>query len=100
LPVSLAGYRGRIPHARNLAENVLHHPDFAAFAVRIGRAIGRESEAIHALKSAEHDKSAFCVENDLIGSALLDFVKFVSKSVPVSNLSHGRLLLKCVRADC
>jgi hypothetical protein len=37
------------------------HPDFAAFAVRIGRAIGRESEAVAALRSAELDKSAFCI---------------------------------------
>jgi hypothetical protein len=47
------------------------HPDFAAFAVRIGRAIGREAETIHALKSAEQDKSLFCLENDSIATALL-----------------------------
>jgi hypothetical protein len=47
------------------------HPDFAAFAVRIGRAIGREVETVHALKSAEHDKSLFCLENDAIATALL-----------------------------
>ena len=28
------------------------HPDFAAFAVKIGRALGRETEAIAALKSS------------------------------------------------
>jgi hypothetical protein len=50
------------------------HPDFAAFAVRIGRAIGRESESISALKSAEQDKSIFCVENDSIGAALLSYL--------------------------
>jgi len=50
------------------------HPDFAAFAVRIGRATGRESETIHALKSAEQDKSLFCLENDSIGTALLSFL--------------------------
>jgi len=47
------------------------HPDFAALAVRIGRAIGREAETVHALKSAEHDKSLFCLENDSIATALL-----------------------------
>jgi hypothetical protein len=47
------------------------HPDFAALAVKIGRAIGRENESIHALKTAEHDKSAFCLENDTIACALL-----------------------------
>jgi len=47
------------------------HPDFAALAVRIGRAIGRETETVHALKSAEQDKSFFCLENDSIATALL-----------------------------
>jgi hypothetical protein len=51
------------------------HPDFAAFAVRIGRAIGREAEAVVALKAAEFDKSAFCLENDAIGAALLIYLK-------------------------
>jgi len=47
------------------------HPDFAALAVHIGRAIGRETETVHALKSAEDDKSFFCLENDTIATALL-----------------------------
>ncbi len=47
------------------------HPDFASFAVRIGRALDRETEAVHALQTAETDKSAFCLENDGIGAALL-----------------------------
>ena len=50
------------------------HPDFAAFAVKIGRALGRESEAVAALKQAEADKSAFCLENDSIGAALLNYL--------------------------
>ena len=50
------------------------HPDFAAFAVRIGRALGREAEAITALKQTEADKSAFCLENDTIGTALLAYL--------------------------
>ncbi|MBX3743812.1 MAG: hypothetical protein KF833_00745 [Verrucomicrobiae bacterium] len=51
------------------------HPDFASFAVRIGRAIGREVEAVAALSSAEADKGRFCVENDPIGAALLSLVE-------------------------
>jgi hypothetical protein len=50
------------------------HPDFAAFAVKIGRALGREAEAVAALKTAEADKSAFCLENDTIGAALLAYL--------------------------
>ena len=50
------------------------HPDFASFAVRIGRALGREVEAIGALKTAEADKSAFCLENDAIGTVLVAFL--------------------------
>jgi hypothetical protein len=51
------------------------HPDFAAFAVRIGRALNRETEAVAALKHAEADKSAFCLENDSIGAALLAYLR-------------------------
>jgi hypothetical protein len=50
------------------------HPDFAAFAVKIGRALGRESAAIAALRTAEADKSAFCIENDSIGSPLKTYL--------------------------
>lgn len=46
------------------------HPDFAAFAVRLGRALGREADAIAALRTAEADKSAFCIESDSIGAPL------------------------------
>jgi hypothetical protein len=51
------------------------HPDFATFAVRLGRAIGREVQAVAALTSAELDKSLFCLENDSIGMALLTYLK-------------------------
>jgi hypothetical protein len=51
------------------------HPDFAAFAVRIGRAIGQEENFISALRSAESDKSRICVENDSIGRALMAIVQ-------------------------
>lgn len=50
------------------------HPDFAAFAVRIGRALGREAQTVAALQSAEADKSAFCLENDSIATALLAYL--------------------------
>ncbi len=58
------------PHGLNA-----RHPDFAAFAVRIGRALGREADAIAALKAAEADKSAFCLENDAIAAALLAYLR-------------------------
>lgn len=50
------------------------HPDFARFAVRIGRALGREAEIVAALRSAEADKSAFCLENDAVAAALLAYL--------------------------
>jgi len=51
------------------------HPDFAALAVRIGRAIGREQEAIAALQAAESDKSLFNLQNDDLGATLLAFMQ-------------------------
>ena len=53
------------------------HPDFAKFAVRIGRALGHEHEAVEALKAAETDKSLFCLENDTVGAALLTYMRRV-----------------------
>ena len=50
------------------------HPDFAAFAVKIGRALGREQEALLALKNAEQDKAALCLENDFFVSALIAYL--------------------------
>src|SRR5262249_10497929 len=50
------------------------HPDFAAMAVRIGRAVSEEKEFENALRMAEADKAKFCVENDYIVSALLEIV--------------------------
>jgi hypothetical protein len=50
------------------------HPDFAAFAVRIGRSLGRETEAIHALSAAEDDKPRFCLENDSFGQSLITVI--------------------------
>ncbi len=51
------------------------HPDFARFAVRIGRALGREEEAIAAIRAAEADKAQFCLENDAVAAALLQLVE-------------------------
>lgn len=50
------------------------HPDFANMAVRIGRALGKEQEAIKALQAAELDKSKFNLENDDLGSAILAYM--------------------------
>ena len=47
------------------------HPDHAALCVRIGRAIGREAEAVAALTAAEQDKGRFNLENDELGAGLL-----------------------------
>jgi hypothetical protein len=51
------------------------HPDFARLAVRIGRAIGREAQAVAALQAAESDKGLFNLENDPIGAALLELLQ-------------------------
>jgi hypothetical protein len=48
------------------------HPDFAQFAVKLGRAMGREAQAIAALQTAEADKGRFNLENDEIGAAVLE----------------------------
>jgi hypothetical protein len=61
--------RGAIPSGLNR-----RHPDFAAFAVRIGRAMGREAQVIAALQSAEGDKHLFCLENDDLGRLLLESI--------------------------
>ncbi len=51
------------------------HPDFAAWAVRLGRAMGCEAEAVAALQAAEADKSLFNLENCEVGAALLAFMR-------------------------
>jgi hypothetical protein len=70
------------------------HPDFAAFAVKIGRAVGRELETVDALQQAEQDKSAFCIENAAIGAALLSALQFG----PLQGTAQD-LLLKIQDAD-
>ena len=71
------------------------HPDFAALAVRIGRAIGRKTETIHALKSAEDDKSLFCLENDTIATALLSCLA----NCETFNGTAGELRAKIIETD-
>lgn len=51
------------------------HPDFAVYAVKLGRAMGLGPQAEDALRAAEADKSHFQVENDTIGNALLSFMQ-------------------------
>jgi 5S rRNA maturation endonuclease (ribonuclease M5) len=62
-------------HEKTPRDLNLRHPDFAAFCVRIGRAIGREQEIVAALHNAEMDKSLFCLENDTLGEALIAFMR-------------------------
>ena len=50
------------------------HPDFAEFAVKIGRALGKEAESIQSLQAAELDKSKFNLENDDLGGAILGYM--------------------------
>jgi hypothetical protein len=50
------------------------HPDFAEFAVKIGRALGKEAESIQSLQAAEIDKSKFNLENDDLGGAILGYM--------------------------
>jgi len=51
------------------------HPDFAILSVRLGRAMGRENDAISALKNAEIDKSAFNLENDDVGISIIGLME-------------------------
>jgi hypothetical protein len=51
------------------------HPDHAMMAFRIGRAMGREHETIAALRAAEADKSNFNLENDPLGSVLIEMTE-------------------------
>jgi hypothetical protein len=51
------------------------HPDFAANVVRIGRALARETEFVSMLGAAEEDKSLFCLQNDYVGSAILELIE-------------------------
>ncbi|MBN1982613.1 MAG: hypothetical protein JW795_13855, partial [Chitinivibrionales bacterium] len=62
------------------------HPDFADFAVRLGRAMGCESKVITALKDAENDKSLFCLQNDEIGSVLFEVLRESPFKGPASEL--------------
>jgi len=50
------------------------HPDFAAFAIRIGRAIGHGEAMIRVLTRAEIDKHLLNLENSAVGEALLSMI--------------------------
>ena len=51
------------------------HPDHALTAFRIGRAMGMGPETIAALRAAEADKSNFNLENDALGSVLIEMAE-------------------------
>ena len=67
------------------------HPDFARLAVRIGRAMGRGDQVIAALSAAEDDKSTFNLENDVVGTALLELLQDESFDGTASDL-FGQLI--------
>lgn len=50
------------------------HPDFGKSAVRIGRALGIEAEALAALKAVEADKYLFNLKNDPFGEIFMRLV--------------------------
>jgi hypothetical protein len=60
------GDAGPVPDSLNS-----RHPDWAAFAVRIGRATEREQETVTALQAGEKDKARFCLENDEVGALIM-----------------------------
>lgn len=47
------------------------HPEFAEFAVRCGRAMGCEAEAIRALSTAEVEKSVLPLMNDIVAKEIV-----------------------------
>ena len=51
------------------------HPDHALMALRIGRAMGMERETVATLLAAEADKSNFNLENDPLGSVLIELTE-------------------------
>ncbi len=71
------------------------HPDFATFAVKLGRAMGMESEAIAAQRAAEADKGLFNIENNPVGAALLE----ICKNEPFHGTAK-ELLDKITEVDC
>jgi hypothetical protein len=67
------------------------HPDFAAFAVRIGRAIERETEFVAMLGAAEEDKSLFCLQNDYVGLAILELIDLEESFIGTASQLRGKL---------
>ncbi len=47
------------------------HPDYGAFAVKVGRAIGEEHKSIAALGAAEADKALLPLRNDIVTKEIL-----------------------------
>jgi len=82
--------RSPIPPGLNL-----RHPDYAALAVRIGRGLGCENDAIKSLRRSESQKAVFCLENDAIGAALRNLID-ENKSF---NGTAADLLAKLIAAD-
>ena len=64
------------------------HPDWAALAWKLGRAIGRQAEAEAAIKGAEADKSAFMLENDDLGKAIVVLLQYGSFSGNATELAR------------
>ncbi len=67
--------------------------------------MAREAQVVTALQTAEADKSAFCLENDSIGAALLAYLaqaesfsgtaaELVPKIIEMDNEMEGRLSAK------
>ncbi len=81
------------------------HPDFAFLSVRLGRAMGREQDALNALKNAEADKSTFNLENDDVGMTIISLMEndgsfsgtageLLAKLVAVDPSFEGKLSIK------
>ena len=51
------------------------HPDWAVFAIRVGRALGIEKEAIEALQMTEADKAVLMTESNDIIDLVLRFLR-------------------------
>lgn len=51
------------------------HPDYGAFSIRIGRALGREDDVASALGAAELSKALLPLRNDTIMSAIIDVLE-------------------------
>ena len=71
------------------------HPDFATLFVHMGRAMGREQDALDALKNAEADKSTFNLENDDVGMSIIGLMETDGSFSGTA----GELLVKLISID-